>query len=419
MFVILSRRYFDQEIIDLGKILWYFPDQVGMMEKGYYKMEQSAKQQASELVRKSTNVLILSHANPDGDALGSALGLHLALQKMGKNSTVAFSGEISKIFKFLPGYDQITSEISSNKDFVISLDLTNAEIDKMGYKKSDEEKKLNIVISPKVGQFTPEDVSFVMGSSNYDLIFVLDCSDLDLIGEIYDKNTALFYEIPVINIDHHGSNEYFGKINWIELTATSTAEVISGFVESLGRDNPLLDADIATCLLTGITTDTGSFQNTNTTPKSLTVSAQLVAAGAAQQDIVRFVFKTKPLTTLKLWGEILQNIHQEEDFGFVWSEVDAKTIQSVGASPIETSGAIDELKSIPNIKFALLLSERNGGIHGSFRATGKGFDVRALAKLFGGGGHEAAAAFELDNTQLRDSRDSIIAQIKEYLVKNA
>lgn len=375
-------------------------------------MELTPKQQAVDLVKKAQNILILTHSNPDGDALGASLALTLALRKIGKQVTVGASGEVAKIFKFLPALSDLVDQINTNRDFVIELDLTNAKIDKMGYKKI-EDKKLNIVITPKEGQFSPEDVQFYSGGASYDLIFVLDCADLERLGKLYDDNSALFYEATVINVDHHAGNDYFGKINWVELTATSTSEIISGFIESLGREKNLLDEEIATALLTGITTDTGSFQNANTTPKSLTIAAQLVAAGARQQDIVRHIYKTKSLTTLKLWGEIMQNLHSEE-LGFVWSEVDSKTISALGANAVDTSGVIDEMKAVPDVDFVLLLSEREGGVHGSLRSCRKGVDVRAVAGLFGGGGHEAASGFVVPDTTLIQQRNPIIERIREY-----
>lgn len=376
-------------------------------------MELAPKQQTVELIKKAKNILIVSHKNPDGDALGSMLALKMTFEKMNKTVVAAAANEIAGIYRFLPKLEQVESELHSNKDLIIQIDLSNTTIERLGYKKNDEEKKLNIVITPKEGIFSAEDVQFVSTNSTFDLIFVLDAAELDLLGEIYDDNTELFYETPVINIDHHPSNDYFGKVNWIDITATSTSEIIVGLVESLGRDTNLIDPEIATCLLAGITTDTGSFQNTNTTPKSLTIAAQLVAAGARQQDIIKNIYKTRPLTTLKVWGKILENIHEEKNKKFIWSEIDSATLLALGAQETEIGGVLDELKSAPEIDFALLLSERSGGVHGSFRAAVKGVNVAALACEFGGGGHEAAAAFDIPNTTLRQQRDYIISKIKE------
>ena len=185
-------------------------------------------------------------------------------------------------------------------------------------------------------------------------------------------------------------------------------------MESLSREKPLIDEDIATALLTGIITDTGSFQNANTTPKSLTCAAQLVAAGGRQQEIIRHVFKTKPLSTLKLWGKILEKVRLDADSRFLWSKISRADFIESGASDTETSGVIDELlKSAPEIDFALLLVERADGLHGSLRAVAAGVDVSAIAKLFGGGGHEAAAAFQIAGATL-EKEEEILSRIREY-----
>jgi phosphoesterase RecJ-like protein len=168
-------------------------------------------------------------------------------------------------------------------------------------------------------------------------------------------------------------------------------------------------------LLTGIITDTGSFQNANTTPKSLTVAAQLVAAGGRQQEIIRHVFKTKPLSTLKLWGRILESVRLDAESHFIWAKISQDDFLSSGAQESETSGVIDELlKSAPNIDFVLLLSEKAGELDGSLRAVSPGTDVSQIAQLFGGGGHEAAAGFQLPGSTLLTNEEEILGKIREY-----
>ena len=377
-------------------------------------MELTPKQQTIELVRSAQKILLLSHVNPDGDALGSLLALYLSMKKLAKEVTAVVTDPIPECYQFLPTKEIFTKTFSGTKDFIITVNTNKVKIDKLGYKNFPQENKLNIIITPTSGVFKPEDVNFTSGGYKYDLIIVLDSPDLDRLGPVYDQNTELFYEVPVINIDHHAGNDYFGKVNWVDLTATSTAEILVALLESLSREKPLLDTDVATALLTGIIVDTGSFQNANTTPKSFTVAAQLVAAGARQQEIIKWVFKTKTLSTLKLWGRILANVHQEPE-KFVWSRVSRDDFMTTGAEDSSSSGVIDELlKTAPGIDFAILLSEKGDGLHGSLRSAVSGIDVCAIAKIFGGGGHEAAAAFHLPNGKLADKQDEIIARIKEY-----
>ena len=382
-------------------------------------MELTPKQQTIELVRSAQKILVLSHVNPDGDALGSMIALALVLKKLDKDVTAVCTDVLPESLHFLPGKEHLSSTFSGTKDFIISINTSKIKVDKLAYKNIPEENKLNVVMTPVAGSFKPEDVTFSFGAYKYDLIMVLDAPDLERLGKIYDANTEMFYETPLINIDHHAGNDYFGKVNWVDLTASSTSEILVALVESLSREKPLLDTDVATALLTGIIVDTGSFQNSNTTPKSFTVAAQLVAAGARQQEIIKWIFKTKTLSTLKLWGRVLEKVVEEKDSRFIYSHLNRADFAAAGADDSATSGVLDELlKTAPGIDFALLLSEKADGLHGSFRAAKAGVDVASIARTFGGGGHEAAAAFGLAGETLASKGESVIAKIRELQAGN-
>ena len=378
-------------------------------------MELTPKQQTTQAISAAQKILVLTHVHPDGDALGSLIALYLVLKKLGKEVTAVAPENIPGAFSFLPNLTDLAKSFSGTKDFIITIDTSRTKVDRLGYKHYPEENKLNIVITPLAGTFRNEDVSFSYGAFKFDLIIVLDSPDLDRLGPLYDGQSSLFYETPVINLDHHAGNDFFGKINWVDLTATSTAEILVSLIESLARERPLIDEDIATALLTGIITDTGSFQNANTTPKSLTVAAQLVAAGGRQQEIIRHIFKTKPLSTLKLWGRILESVRLDATGKFVWAKISRADFLASGAQETETSGVIDELlKSAPGIDFVLLLSEKTGELDGSLRSVAPGVDVSQIAKLFGGGGHEAAAGFQIPGATLATHEEEILAKIREY-----
>jgi len=378
-------------------------------------MELTPKQQTTQAITAAQKILVLTHVNPDGDALGSLVSLYLVLKKLGKEVTAVAPEMMPMALRFLPNLTDLTKSFSGTKDFIITIDTAKTKVDRLGYKHLPEENKLNIVITPLSGTFKNEDISFSYGTFKFDLIIVLDSPDLERLGPLYDDQSSLFYETPVINLDHHAGNDFFGKINWVDLTATSSAEILVSLIESLAREKPLIDEDIATGLLTGIITDTGSFQNANTTPKSLTVAAQLVAAGGRQQEIIRHIFKTKPLTTLKLWGRILESVRLDSEGRFIWAKISRDDFQATGAQETETSGVIDELlKSAPNIDFVLLLAEKSGELDGSLRAVAPGVDVSLIAKLFGGGGHEAAAGFQIPGATLVANEEEILAKIRGY-----
>jgi len=376
-------------------------------------VELTPKQQVVDILKNQKRFLILTHKDIDGDAIGGMLALSLSLQRLGKE-VFAYSGDkIPAVYNYLPQKDTISNDFNGSRAFVISLDVSKIKADKIMYKV--QENKLEIIVTPKDGQFEEKMVSFPKGGFNFDAIIILDSTDLERLGSVYEEHPEIFYEVPVVNIDHHAGNDHFGKINLVDLTATSTSEILVSLIESLTGDPKFFDENIATALLTGIITDTNSFQNTNTTPKSLTVAAQLVAAGADQQAIIKNIYKTKPLSTLRLWGRALTNLHDESDYKFVWSRIYKKDYLEVGASEAESTGLIDELlKTAAGMDFVLLLSEKNGDVHGSLRSTNRTKDVSQIAKLFNGGGHPMAAAFQLSNTTLFDSTNMIVDKIKEY-----
>ncbi len=377
-------------------------------------MELTPKQQALERIKSANQILLLTHKQPDGDALGSILALLQALRKLNKTVNAVVSDPIPTQLNFLPGLNLLESDFLSGKDFIVSINTTNTGVKKLGYKKDEENNRVLIMITPSHGVIRREDVALESNSYEVDLIITLDCSSVDRLGDFYNQHTPLFYETPLINIDHHPDNEQFGAVNWVDVTATSTAEILVSLIEALGRETSLLDADIATNLLTGITTDTDSFQNMNTTPKSLTVAAQLVALGGRQQEIVHNIYKIKDISTLKLWGKALSTIQQHPDLQTLWAKVSKQDFLDAGVTNESTSGLIDELlKTAQGVAFVFLLSERENGVHVSFRSVEKGIPVSEIAKLLGGGGHEVAAAADIDDTMSR-SEERVLEAIRTF-----
>lgn len=378
-------------------------------------MELNPKQQTIELIRASQRILLLTHHEPDGDAIGSLLAFALVLQKMGKDVTASYSGLLSSAFSFLP-LGIATQNPTFSKDFIINLNISKTKVDRISYNEAEPGSgKLSLILTPESGRFTPSDISFSEGRVKYDLICILDAAGLDRVGDIYEKNKEIFNEAPVINIDHHATNDSFGKVNLIDTNATSAAEILVSLIESLSREKNLIDPVIATCLLTGLIYDTDSFQNDNTTPKSFTVAAQLVAAGAKQQDIIRNLYMNKSFAVLRVWGKILSNL-TEETAGFVWSKISQKDFKECNADSTSTTGINNELlRTVPNVYFSLLLTEKEDGyLSGSLRSARNDYDVTKIAKLFGGGGHSKAAGFQLKGNNFDLLANEAVTKIKNF-----
>lgn len=377
-------------------------------------MELTPKQQALERIKSAQKILLLTHDRPDGDALGSLLALSIALTKFNKTVTAVVNEDIPPFFRFLPGVETLTTNPPLRGDFLIAVGTSNVGDVKLGYKKDEENHRLMIMITPGHGRLYPEDVTFESSGYDIDLVVTLDCNSIDRLGAFYNNHTSLFYETPLVNIDHHPDNEQFGTVNWVDVTATSTAEILVSLLEALGRDTSLIDAEVATNLLTGLITDTGSFKNQNTTPKSLTVAAQLIAAGGKQQEIIHHLYKVKPISTLKLWGRALASIKQDHELRVLWSTVSRQDILDTGADPSETKGLVDELlKTAQGVAFVFILKEFDNGVHVSFRAVEKGVPVSEIAKQLGGGGHEAAAGVELEDS-LYGAEERVLQAVREF-----
>ena len=355
-------------------------------------------QTASSMILKAQRILIIPHANVDPDGLSSALACYSIFRTLGKECTVVCPDTLPDALKFLPGYEHLTTNVASEQEFIITLDCSDGvEIDKLRY--TVEDNKVNIIVVPKKGRLNPKNVTTMEAGGAYDLIVVVDSAELSLLGSFYTDNIDLFNETPVLNVDHHISNTRFGQYQLIDPTCASATEVLYVWFSSHPKWKDLLSPDIATLLLTGLITDTRSFQNPNTTPRSLEVAANLLDLGARQQEIIQHIYKTKPLSTLKIWGRALNRIQVDSDARIVWSAIGREDLQEMSATSKETHGILDELIStVPDADVYVLFTEiEDGGFKASVRST-TAIDVNmAAGRLFGGGGHPRAAGFKMKN----------------------
>lgn len=377
------------------------------------------QKEAVNLMARSKKILIMPSSPPDGDSIGAALSLYFLLKKMEKEATVVCVDPVPDVYQFLPGTKMIGDRVVASNDFIVSIDCRKAKVETI--KSSVEEDKVNIIITPKTGRFSEQEISFNYGPAKYDLIIIVDAGCLEQLGKLYADNVEMFNQIPILNIDHHISNEQFGRVNYIDIMASSTTQLLLPIFEMLSRETgeEIITEDIATLLLAGIITDTGSFQNANTTPRSFDDAAELIAKGARQQEIIQHVYKTKELSTLKLWGRILSKINVDEEYKIVWSKVSRKDFEDTGSKEEQTGDVIDELMTnAPGAEVVLLLKEKsNGLISGSIRTTSPAIDSSEIAEYFGGGGHTQAAGFRVESADLDEVEKKVIDKIKEYQKK--
>lgn len=317
---------------------------------------------ARSLVEDAARVVCVCHRNPDGDAIGSVLGIGLLIEKhfQEKDVTLACVDPVPQTFHFLPAAFRI--------------------------------KPIDALPPPEGTLF----------------IFV-DCAEPKL-TELHERFPQLFDgTYKSIVFDHHPTNPRWGTVNFVYPNAASACEIVAECADASGWDT---DGDIATCLLTGVYTDTGGLLHSNVTPDVYRTVSKLLRHGARNQEVVNAVFRTAKLSTIRLWGRVLEKITLTEEGGAI-SAVTEGDFRATGADHSELTGAIDYVNAIPGMKFSLILSERDGKVKGSLRTLRDDVDVSAMASKFSGGGHKKAAGFALPGKLRPEVRWKVVDQQKE------
>ncbi|MFA5184787.1 MAG: DHH family phosphoesterase [Patescibacteria group bacterium] len=314
-------------------------------------------------LERSKNILIIfsgrqSNDTPadQADALASSLALFLFLKKLGKESEIVADQTPGKRepLSFLPAYPEIRNGLENLRRFIVSLDISQSKVNQIKYAVDDN--RLDFIISPSDGWFSPADVTTRAGEFKYDLIVTIGLADLESLGRIYDDNIEFFYKTTVINIDHHAANGEFGQINFIDLNAVATAEILFYLLKNYQPE--LITEDISTCLLAGIIQKTKNFKTANLTPRTLLTTSELITRGARREEIVDHLYRSRSLASLKLWGKILNNLKSENNNGLLWSKLSAADFRETGATVGDLTDVVDELiATVPNAKAIAILHE--------------------------------------------------------------
>lgn len=295
---------------------------------------------AKNLLQSAQKIIIISHRGPDGDTVGANLALRRALKEQwGKEVISACIDSIPECNDFLPEVDAYVRDFDQYwADALVAVDAGASYMLKFNETK------------PQLFSGTP----------------------------------------PMINIDHHASNDFYGKINIVDPNAAAACQVLYHFLNYCGFK---IDRGIATSLLHGLYFDTGSFMHSNTTPEVLEIASALMWKGADFKSIVRKQFHTMPVPQLKLFGKVMERA-RVNDKKITVSTLNNQDFDEIGALPEHTNGAIDYLNWVPDGNVCCLIHEdRKGGVKGSFRSRVDDVDLSLLAGMFGGGGHKKAAGF--------------------------
>lgn len=305
-------------------------------------MTLNPSQQFQKLINESQDILILLPHQLQGDALASAWALAHVLETQNKTVTVAADNlfHTQDTYTFLPSPNHRVESLSGARDFILSFNTKYNKIH--GIRSEQDNEEFRVYITPEHGTVDPRDFSFIPAQFKYDCVIVLGAPNKESLGKLYETNADIFYEIPVINIDHHAKNTQFGQINFTNSAASSTSEILTDILQQSMLES--ITATVAECLLTGIITATESFQKKNTTPKSLVIASWLMQQGADQQRIILHLFKTQPLALLKLWGAIMSDLQLDEQTDCVWAHIRQETLDTTNTTSADLPVIVEKIK---------------------------------------------------------------------------
>jgi len=313
-----------------------------------------------DVLRESRTVCVVGHVRPDGDCVGSQLGLALALRAEGKDVTVWNADAVPQKLAFLDRHKLIQRPVAGRE---------------------------------------------------FDCVVATDAASLERLGPVAD---CIQQRKVFINIDHHASNTRFADINWVSAREPSTGELIYRFLREVGWS---VTPEIADCLFAAVSTDTGSFQYSTTRPATLHVAAELVQRGADLGRVCQEVYQSFPLPRVKLLRHVFQSFkltHQNQ-IAYFWLR--RRDYERTGAETADSEGLIDHIRAIEPVVIACVFEELEPNlIRVSLRSKTDAVNVSQIASHFGGGGHAAAAGARIQATPLSAQR-RVIAALKSALKK--
>ncbi len=368
--------------------------------------------QATEAVKRAKRTLIVAPINPNSDMTAGMSAL-LAYLKSHNLQADAYSQNLNteKLPGYLPLRDLLLPQLSAMRDFRITLDVNKVPIKELAYDVKDG--KLDIILTPKQGEWMAHDLSFHQGEDRYDLIIALGCADRNTLAESFPNQADFIYRVPVINIDHDAQNEHWGAINLVDMTAGSITEVLHSWFTEWNEQK--IDDKIATALMAGVIWKTQSFKSATVTPKTLERASKLVSLGADRESVVHQLWRTRNLNTLKLWGRALTRLEQDTAKEMVWTTLSRQDILETGTTEAKLDELVQELIAYaPSAKLIAIFVEHDENTTRAALFAEAPHDAKILGRILGFDGTREKSSGAIAMPVLL-AKDHVIATLRSQI----
>jgi phosphoesterase RecJ-like protein len=319
-------------------------------------------QHAMQMIESAQRIALIAHEHPDGDCIGSALGLAHILRQIGKTCVPACADPAPKMLEFLPGVETLQT---------------------------------------------------TLGDEQFDLVIALDAGEFMRFGGLYERHRAFLDNAPILNIDHHVSSTGCGQVNIIDVNSAATGELLVLFQQQAGLP---LNTDAALCLLTGMITDTGSFQYTSTTPRTMQAGAILLAAGAVTETIVKPIYRTRPLAQVRFQAAVVRNAQTACNGRLIWSYATDETLAESAATAEMDDNFSGMLRDIEGVQIAAFFKNYgdDAAITRLSMRCAAPYNAAEICMRLGGGGHARAAGATI-HRPLQEAILLVVALLKQEI----
>lgn len=382
--------------------------------------------QAITVLGRSDNILLLVPPKPSADAFASCLSTYLALLEHHPGHIDAVSpSHVPPALQFLPGSSQIIMEPQTEPQII--LDIAGPTTIKQ-VRHHSLEGGLRIHISLPAQQSSKSEVGPALTKDSievhvralpYDALITFGTTDLEELGPLFTNHADFFYNTPIINIDHRSSNEHYGTVNLVDITASSIAEVTHEFISTLKDIN--ITGNIATCLYAGIVAATESFQKPSTTPHAFALAADLLNHQADKELVIQNLVKTKPLPLLKLSGRAFARLRYDEHGRLFWTLLKDVDFRDSGADSDLITDVMHELESnISGFNVAFIIYPTQSNTYAACVKLGKGLLKRRqdIQKELGATRLNGLLHLPLPTNSIEQAEDQALEKIRKIVPKN-